>query len=209
MALSDTQIDRYSRQIVLPEIGGRGQERLLASAVCLAGRGAVIESAARYLAGAGIGELRLGDGDAALAAALRALNDEIVVRPGDLAGAAAVVAADLDPARWADLAGDAQVAGVPLIAVGQRGDGGWLLRGDGCAVCAALSAAERPGPGIAALAPVVGGALGALTALTALGLALGRPEAGPALVWFDAADASLTPWAVPRRPACPRCVELQ
>lgn len=209
MALSDAQIDRYSRQIVLAEIGGRGQERLLGSAVCLVGRGPVIDTAARYLAGAGVGELRLDDDHAPLAAALRALNDEVAVRPGDLAGAAAVVAADLDAARWSDLAGDAYVAGVPLIAAGRRGDAGWLLRGDGCAVCAALAASGQPSAGIAALAPVVGGALGALAALAALSLALGRPEAGPALVWFDAADASLSPWAPPRSAACPRCVGLQ
>jgi adenylyltransferase/sulfurtransferase len=59
MPLSDAQIDRYSRQIILPEVGGRGQERLLAARVALRGVGAMAATAARYLTGAGIGELRL------------------------------------------------------------------------------------------------------------------------------------------------------
>ena len=39
LSLTDAQIERYSRQILLPEIGGRGQARLLAAHVVLAGAG--------------------------------------------------------------------------------------------------------------------------------------------------------------------------
>ena len=39
MPLTDAQIDRYSRQIILPEVGGRGQERLLARCVEVIGNG--------------------------------------------------------------------------------------------------------------------------------------------------------------------------
>jgi hypothetical protein len=51
-------VRRYSRQIALPEIGADGQERLLAAEVALVGRGMALETAARYLTGAGVGRLR-------------------------------------------------------------------------------------------------------------------------------------------------------
>ena len=59
--LSDSQIERYSRQIVLAEIGGRGQERLLGSEVEIHGGGDGALACARYLAGAGVGLLGLAD----------------------------------------------------------------------------------------------------------------------------------------------------
>jgi hypothetical protein len=58
--LSDAQIDRYSRQIVLSEIGGRGQERLLRAEVAIEGGGDAAFVCASYLAGAGVGTLSLG-----------------------------------------------------------------------------------------------------------------------------------------------------
>jgi hypothetical protein len=44
---------RYSRQIALPEVGSLGQARILAAKIALVGHGLAIETAARYLAGAG------------------------------------------------------------------------------------------------------------------------------------------------------------
>ena len=200
--LSDAQIDRYSRQIVLPEIGGRGQQTLLATRLRLIGRGPLLETAARYLAGAGVGALQLDAGQTALAAALRALNDDVAVDAGGDGGALAVVAADLTVDELAAHARPASAAGVPLIAAGRAGEGGWLLRGAGCAACAAYAAARRAGDGEAALTPVADGVLGSLAALAALTLALGRPASGAPLVWFDAADATLTAWQPPARPGC-------
>jgi hypothetical protein len=52
------------------------------------------------------------------------------------------------------------------------------------------------------LAPVADGVLGSLAALAALTLALDRAESGAPLVWFDAADATLSPWQAPARPGC-------
>lgn len=52
--LADALVERYSRQILLPEVGGRGQERLCATSVTIAGRGAIAEVAARLLAAAGL-----------------------------------------------------------------------------------------------------------------------------------------------------------
>jgi molybdopterin/thiamine biosynthesis adenylyltransferase len=58
VALSEEQIERYSRQIVLPEIGGRGQQ------VLVAGAGGLGSPAALYLAAAGVGTIGIVDGDA-------------------------------------------------------------------------------------------------------------------------------------------------
>lgn len=57
MRLTDAQIERYSRQILLREVGGTGQTALLAARVLVAGSGAAFETAATYLAGAGVGVL--------------------------------------------------------------------------------------------------------------------------------------------------------
>lgn len=54
---------RYQRQMVLPEVGIIGQERLLASRVLIIGAGALGSAAATYLALAGVGTLGLADGD--------------------------------------------------------------------------------------------------------------------------------------------------
>jgi len=59
MTLTDAQIDRYSRQIVVPRVGGRGQERLLAARLLLAGDPRDIESPLAYLVGAGVGKICL------------------------------------------------------------------------------------------------------------------------------------------------------
>jgi hypothetical protein len=55
VTLSDDQVERYSRQILLPEVGGRGQERLLAARVTVTGDGPVAAHAATLLAAGGMG----------------------------------------------------------------------------------------------------------------------------------------------------------
>lgn len=54
---------RYSRQLLLPEIGSLGQQRLLASRVLLVGAGGLGSAIAIYLAAAGVGTLGIVDGD--------------------------------------------------------------------------------------------------------------------------------------------------
>jgi molybdopterin/thiamine biosynthesis adenylyltransferase len=63
MNLTNDQIKRYSRQIVLKEIGGIGQKKLLNSKITIVGLGALGSSSAFYLAAAGIGHLQLIDND--------------------------------------------------------------------------------------------------------------------------------------------------
>jgi adenylyltransferase/sulfurtransferase len=61
--MNDEQIQRYSRNIILKEIGGKGQKRLLASKVLIIGAGGLGAPAALYLAAAGVGTIGIVDAD--------------------------------------------------------------------------------------------------------------------------------------------------
>jgi hypothetical protein len=103
--LTEPQIERYARHILLREVGGVGQERLLASRVAVVGLGPVGAWAAAYLALAGVGRLDLRDRrpvgpgglvpllgpealgrprDEALAAAVAAFNPDVSARPSPI-----------------------------------------------------------------------------------------------------------------------------
>lgn len=61
--LTQAQQDRYSRHILLPEVGEKGQEKLLKGRVLLLGAGGLGSPAALYLAAAGVGKIGLVDAD--------------------------------------------------------------------------------------------------------------------------------------------------
>jgi adenylyltransferase/sulfurtransferase len=61
--MDDERLLRYSRQILLPEIGIEGQERLAAASALVIGLGGLGSPVAMYLAAAGIGRLELVDDD--------------------------------------------------------------------------------------------------------------------------------------------------
>ncbi len=61
--MNDEQLLRYSRQIMLPQVDIRGQERLLSARALVIGAGGLGSPAAMYLAAAGIGQLVIADPD--------------------------------------------------------------------------------------------------------------------------------------------------
>lgn len=63
MPLSDDELDRYARHLVLPQFGGLGQERLKAAKVAVIGAGGIGAAVIPALAGAGVGAMTIVDAD--------------------------------------------------------------------------------------------------------------------------------------------------
>ncbi|MFB6310393.1 MAG: ThiF family adenylyltransferase [Salinirussus sp.] len=61
--LDATQLDRYSRHVIMGDVGPDGQERLLDGSVLVVGAGGLGSPVIQYLAAAGVGRLGLADGD--------------------------------------------------------------------------------------------------------------------------------------------------
>ena len=63
MAFTNEQLERYSRHIILKEVGAKGQKKLLNSSVLIIGAGGLGAPAALYLAAAGVGTIGIADAD--------------------------------------------------------------------------------------------------------------------------------------------------
>ena len=63
MAFTDEQLERYSRHIILKEVGAKGQKKLLNAKVLIIGAGGLGAPAAMYLAAAGVGTIGIADAD--------------------------------------------------------------------------------------------------------------------------------------------------
>ena len=61
--MTPDQVRRYARHIILPEVGGAGQQRLLGARVCVAGAGGLGAASLLYLAAAGVGSITVIDDD--------------------------------------------------------------------------------------------------------------------------------------------------
>jgi adenylyltransferase/sulfurtransferase len=91
MALSSEQNVRYARQVLLPEVGGAGQVRLLAAKVLVVGAGGLGSPVLLYLAAAGVGNLAIADDDAV---ALSNLQRQVLYQTADVGKPKAARAAE-------------------------------------------------------------------------------------------------------------------
>lgn len=91
MTISDTQLDRYARHIVLKEIGGAGQMRLLQSHAVVIGAGGIGSPVLQYLAAAGVGQLSVIDDDAV---SLSNLQRQVLFGSADIGRPKVVVAGE-------------------------------------------------------------------------------------------------------------------
>lgn len=126
--LSDAQLERYARHIVLKEVGGEGQRRLLDAHVAVVGAGGIGSPLIQYLAAAGVGHLTVIDDDVVALSNLQRQTlfgtDDVGAPKTDIAGQAV-----------AKLNGDVDFAGVSRRLT--RENAADLLRGadvvaDGC-----------------------------------------------------------------------------
>src|ERR1017187_4438284 len=91
MPLSHKELERYSRQILLPEFGIEGQTHLAQSRVLLVGAGGLSSPAALYLAAMGVGTIGIIDDDKI---ALSNLHRQILYRESDIGKQKAIIAAE-------------------------------------------------------------------------------------------------------------------
>ncbi|NHB93874.1 HesA/MoeB/ThiF family protein [Photorhabdus cinerea] len=89
--LNDQEFMRYSRQLLLEDIGPEGQEKLKSSSVLIVGLGGLGAPASLYLAAAGVGTIYLADDDQLH---ISNLQRQILYRTGDIPSAKAELAAN-------------------------------------------------------------------------------------------------------------------
>jgi len=196
VALTEAEIARHARQLLLPGLGEEGQERLRSARVRVAGGGRAAGPALLYLAAAGVGTLSIDDPDevapgdgagwmfapadvgrpraAAAAEAVRAASGLVraeVQRPGSRATAVLVCGESPEVARA--VAEEARLLGLPHVVAEVDGEGGAVTVVPPGAPCHACS--TRPGLG-ADPTPAGAAAVGALAALEMVLLLAGAAQ---------------------------------
>ncbi|MGD2064485.1 MAG: ThiF family adenylyltransferase [Nitrospirota bacterium] len=218
MDLSDAQIERYSRQILLKELGGTGQERILAGSVLVLGGGRVPALASLYLAAAGCGRLGLGfaDGAEEARASIAALNPDTrthLVSPEEVSRE---VIADYDVVAHTMVPGDRHdrlnrawlEAARPMVVARVAGATGSVttLRpgpGTGCLACMPWPSGEAT---TTPLAAPLAGAIASLQAIEVLKAVTGTGEPlHDRLVTLDAHGAAFAVQEAQRPAACAVC----
>jgi len=160
--LSDAELDRYARQIILPQFGGAGQAKLKAAHVAVIGAGGIGCPAITYLAAAGVGRLTIVDDDVV---ELSNLQRQPLFTDADIGQSKAIVAADaarrinphVEAVSMAERLGPDNAA--TLLA------GASLIR-DGCDNCATRLAVNRAA--VAQRIPLLSAAIGAFEGQVAL-----------------------------------------
>jgi adenylyltransferase/sulfurtransferase len=141
MSLSDEELDRYARHLVLRQVGGPGQARIRAASVLVVGAGGLGSPVALYLAAAGIGRIGLVDDDRV---SLSNLQRQILFRTADVGRAKVEAAAealkalnsgvkiDLHPVRLTAANALALIADYDIIADGSDNFATRFLLNDAC-----------------------------------------------------------------------------
>src|SRR6185312_5150199 len=139
--LSDEELDRYARHLVLREVGGPGQAKIRATRVLIVGAGGLGSPVALYLAAAGVGRLGLVDDDVV---SLSNLQRQILFRTADVgrpkveAGREALAAlnphvrVDVHPVRLVEANAMALVGAYDLVADGSDNFATRFLVNDTC-----------------------------------------------------------------------------
>jgi molybdopterin-synthase adenylyltransferase len=127
MDMTPERIERYSRQLTLPGIGGAGQERLGRASILVVGAGGLGSPAIRYLAGAGVGRLGILDSDEV---ELSNLHRQTLFAIADIGAPKAVAAAAAIGAVAPDTVVEPIVARIDARNAGQTIEG-WDIVVDG------------------------------------------------------------------------------
>ncbi len=90
MSLSDEELERYARHIVLRDVGGPGQMKISAAKMLVIGAGGIGSPAIQYLAAAGVGALTIVDDDIV---SLSNLQRQVLFMTGDVGQSKAELAA--------------------------------------------------------------------------------------------------------------------
>ena len=228
--LSDLQIARYSRQIILPAVGGSGQQKLLQTRMAVLGDQETARTAAAYLAAAGVGELLHIGNNPHLVDELNSANPDCRVSPAPLPKAEHEAAAIVGCCDIVIDAGEKTAvtkllnlqccaARKPLVwactaaAVGEVSVFAGFRDSAPCFECWQTHAAILPeAAGDPAVAAMLSGAVralvGTLLATEAIKFALGlEPTLSGSLLVCDALDLSIRKTAVDKNPSCPICAE--
>ncbi|ATE64861.1 HesA/MoeB/ThiF family protein [Rhizorhabdus dicambivorans] len=128
MSLTDQQLDRYARHIILKEIGGAGQQALLGATVAVIGAGGIGSPAIQYLAAAGVGRLRVIDDDVV---DLSNLQRQTLFGTADIGRPKAEVAAERVAAMNPDVAVEPVTVRIDADTADQLLEGANLIL-DGC-----------------------------------------------------------------------------
>jgi len=198
MTLNDEQIERYSRQLILAEVGPRGQERLGAARVAVVGEGVAAERVVAYLAAAGVGWIAASEG---LHATVDPAQPDLTivrlqaVRQGPL-DAVVVIGASVEEVAATLPTWSVRASTVCWIAGGRAGGT------PPCPHCAAiaLGTADNVPLELTALRAALLGTVVATEVVKAL-LAIGVPLAGRVL-GYDPETATITTVGVAALPGC-------
>ena len=218
--LSDVQIDRYSRQLILAEVGGRGQEALLSGRTAVFGSGPTATTCALYLAAAGVGTVHVSDAAGHDAVGLNPDVHLVELGPVDRPEAIDAVLGRCDAAICAQAAPALCLAvnavairhAVPLVCAATEGEIAWVAvfaghdRRWACYRCALPDLPASPDRAPDGIAAVAGGLAGTLAATAATDVLLRRAGAPVSRLTVHAlCEATVSTVDIAKHSACVDC----